>query len=327
MGAKIKMNELTTLTGFQVDYETPGEITIVNEEKLKELVDNVVTHYDNLVFNESNIVEAKEAKKDLSNLIKAIDEQRKAVKQAYTAPLATFEAKLKEYAAKAKTSSDMINRVIKDYDAAEKAERLEFIKSCVAQEAEENEIDAEGIVINESWANKGSFTTTGSLTKKVLKEITIAVQTAVTEKKRIIADKAVVTNYAKAVGLEVDGWADFVEKGQTAVDLIMQMDKTVKDRNERLEREKKQAETDAAIAKMEAEKAAELEAQQGEFIVNTETGEIVDDVAVGEPERQNNNVSDSISVKLKLTGTFENLMKVNDFINSLGIEVEELKEA
>jgi hypothetical protein len=321
------MNELTTLTGFQVDYETPGEIRIVNEEKLKELVDNVVTHYDNLVFNESNIAEAKEAKKDLSNLIKAIDEQRKAVKQAYTAPLATFESKLKEYAAKAKTSSDMINRVIKDYDAAEKAERLEFIKSCVAQEAKENGITADEFVINDSWANKGSFTTTGSLTKKVLKEITIAVQTAVTEKNRIIADKSVVTNYAKAVGLEVDGWADFVEKGQTAVDLIMQMDKTVKDRNERLEREKKQAETDAAIAKMEAEKAAELEAQQGEFIVNTETGEIVDDAVVDEPVRSNNNISDSISVTLKLTGTFGNLMKVNDFIISLGIEVKELKEA
>lgn len=306
--------DLTTQLEFNVDF-TPSEITINNEAELKNLVDATVKHYQTLVFTDDNIPEAKKAKADLNKVAKLLDEQRKSVKKEYNQPLEKFEEKINGYTSRIKLVSDGINESISSFEESEKNKRFEKLKETIEEIAPNYEIDPNDLEIKPAWLNKGNFTTKGELNKKTLEDVTFQMKQIAADNKRIENDKAIIGNYAKAVGLEPESWVAQIENGLFATDLMKQIDATVTAKREREERELKEQQAQA-----EYEQAMkELKERQIENnVIDQETGEILEE----SPELQRQEIEEFKTVELRLTGTHEQLTALNKFITGEGIKVE-----
>nr|DAR28357.1 MAG TPA: Protein of unknown function (DUF1351) [Caudoviricetes sp.] len=307
-------NDLTTQLEFKVDFK-PSEITINNETKLKELVDATISRYGSLVFTDDNIPEAKQAKADLNKVARLLDDQRKAVKKEYSKPLKEFETKINGYTNQIKLVSEGINESISTFEESEKAKRLDKLVSTIEEISPNYGIDSSELTINPSWLNKGNFTTKGELNKKTLEEVTFQMKQIADAKKRIESEKAIIGNYAKAVGLEPESWVAQIENGLFASDLMKQIDATVISKREREEQEEKDR-----LARIEYDEAMkELEEKQvNDKTINPETGEIVDEI----PSPASEEAERLTTVSLKLTSTHAQLSKLNDFIVDEGIKVE-----
>lgn len=306
--------DLTTQLEFNVDF-TPSQITINNEAKLKELVDATIARYGTLVFTDDNIPEAKQAKADLNKIAKLLDDQRKAVKKEYSKPLKDFETKINGYTNQIKLVSEGINESISTFEESEKAKRLDKLVSTIEEISPNYGIDSSELTINPSWLNKGNFTTKGELNKKTLEEVTFQMKQIADANKRIENDKAIIGNYAKAVGLEPESWVAQIENGLFASDLMKQIDATVAAKREREERELKEQQAQA-----EYEQAMkELKERQVENnVIDQETGEILEE----SPDLQRQEIEEFKTVELRLTGTHEQLSALNKFITGEGIKVE-----
>ncbi|MBF0015301.1 DUF1351 domain-containing protein [Enterococcus entomosocium] len=306
--------DLTTQLEFNVDF-TPSQITINNEAKLKELVDATIARYGTLVFTDDNIPEAKQAKADLNKVARLLDDQRKAVKKEYSKPLKEFETKINGYTNQIKLVSEGINESISTFEESEKAKRLDKLVSTIEEISPNYGIDSSELTINPSWLNKGNFTTKGELNKKTLEEVTFQMKQIADANKRIENDKAIIGNYAKAVGLEPESWVAQIENGLFASDLMKQIDATVVAKREREEREIKeqqaQAEYEQAMKELK-------ERQIDNNVIDQETGEILED----SPNIQHQEIEEFEIVELRLTGTHEQLTALNKFITGEGIKVE-----
>lgn len=307
-------NDLTTQLEFKVDFK-PSEITINNETKLKELVDATISRYGSLVFTDDNIPEAKQAKADLNKVARLLDDQRKAVKKEYSKPLKEFETKINGYTNQIKLVSEGINESISTFEESEKAKRLDKLVSTIEEISPNYGIDSSELTINPSWLNKGNFTTKGELNKKTLEEVIFQMKQIADANKRIESEKAIIGNYAKAVGLEPESWVAQIENGLFASDLMKQIDATVISKREREEQEEKDR-----LARIEYDKAMkELEEKQvKDKTINSETGEIVEEI----PSPASEEAERLTTVSLKLIGTHAQLSKLNDFIVDEGIKVE-----
>lgn len=322
------MNELTTDIKFNVDFK-PSEITIQNEKQLESIVAATVTHYSSLVFTDDNIPEAKEAKTKLNSIAKLLDEQRKEVKQSYSEPLKAFEAKINALRDQIKGISDNINVGISEYEEKQKELRSKKLTEALTEMGPNYEIDIAEVEIKPSWLNKGSFTAKGELTKKTLEEIVGTMALIAKENQRIKDDKVIIFNYAKAVGLDADGWAAWIDKGHTSAEVMKQIDQAVKDKKareeqERIAEEQRKAQEEAERkAKEEYEQAMKelRERQVDDKTINIETGEIIQE----DPELVRQEIEERQTVTLKLTGTHEQLSALNSFIVNEGIQVEVIK--
>lgn len=307
-------NDLTTQLEFKVDFK-PSEITINNETKLKELVDVTISRYGSLVFTDDNIPEAKQAKADLNKIAKLLDDQRKAVKKEYSKPLKEFETKINGYTNQIKLVSEGINESISAFEESEKAKRLDKLVSTIEEISPNYGIDSSELTINPSWLNKGNFTTKGGLNKKTLEEVIFQMKQIADANKRIESEKAIIGNYAKAVGLEPESWVAQIENGLFASELMKQIDATVAAKREREERELREQQ-----AQVEYEQAMKelKECQVDSNIIDQETGEILEE----SEDLQLQEIEESKTVELRLTGTHEQLTALNEFIIGEGIKVE-----
>lgn len=304
-------NELTTDLQFTVDF-TPSEISILNEEQLKKLVDQATSYYGSLQFSDDNIPEAKEARADLNKVFKILDDQRKTVKAQYNEPLKAFESKIKEYANQIKSVSDVINKSISDFEESEKQKRAVVLDSIIAEMAPNYELEPSDIEIKPSWLNATSYTKKGdNLVKKVLEEVATSMTLISNERKRVASEKAVITNYAKAVHLDPESWTHMIDFGRTAPEVMREMDKALVDRKAKEEREQEEQRNKAEYeAAMQALREQEVDGA----VIDTETGEIIEPIPFVEPLNQ--------TVRLKLTGSHEQLRALNQHIVALGIAVE-----
>lgn len=307
-------NDLTTQLEFKVDFK-PSEITINNETKLKELVDVTISRYGSLVFTDDNIPEAKQAKADLNKVAKLLDDQRKAVKKEYSKPLKEFETKINGYTNQIKLVSEGINESISAFEESEKAKRLDKLVSTIEEISPNYGIDSSELTINPSWLNKGNFTTKGELNKKTLEEVTFQMKQIADANKRFESEKAIIGNYAKAVGLEPESWVAQIENGLFASELMKQIDATVVAKREREERELREQQ---AQAEYEQAMKELRESQVDSNIIDQETGEILEE----SEDLHLQEIEESKTVELRLTGTHEQLTALNEFIIGEGIKVE-----
>ncbi len=319
------MNELTTDIKFNVDFK-PSEITIQNEKQLESLVAATVKHYSSLVFTDENIPEAKEAKTKLNGISKLLDDQRKEVKKSYSKPLTDFETKINGLRDRIQDVSDDINLGVSKYEEKQKQLREEKIKQTIDEMAPNYGIDIAAVEIKSTWLNKGSFTAKGELTKKVLEEIAGIMTLIAKENQRIKEDKLSVFNYAKAVGLDGEGWSAWIDKGHSVVEIMKEIDQAVKDKKAREEQERIAEEQ--RIEQEEADRKAKEEYEQemrklrertvDDKVIDTETGEIIQE----DTELTRQEIEDTQTYTLKVTGTHEQLSALNKFMGNEGIKVE-----
>lgn len=100
-----------------------------NYPELKKWIEDGLAKYKGVVYDETQIAEAKRDRASLRKLAEVIDSKRREMKTLYLQPYMEFEAQAKELVAMIKQQADEIDAQVKAYDDFRKQEKLEKIKA------------------------------------------------------------------------------------------------------------------------------------------------------------------------------------------------------
>lgn len=100
-----------------------------NREELEAAVRQKIASYENVVYTEDNMKQAKADRAELNNLVKAIEERRKMVKKIINEPYDAFEKELKEILALIQEPVGIIDRQVKAFEDQKKEEKKKNIRS------------------------------------------------------------------------------------------------------------------------------------------------------------------------------------------------------
>lgn len=257
-------NELAELK-FEASFK-PNEITIVNEEKLANLVEQVAAKYENMVFSDKTIKEAKEARADLNKSADQIEKARKNVKTDFEKPLQVFEAKMKKYSERIKKVSETIDKQVKSYEEKQKENRLAVIRKLIQEEADKARIDVSAIQLDKTWLNAGSFTPKGNPVKKVIEDIQGIARGIVDEINRIENEKLTVKNFAELADVDVIPYIAMVDRGISSEDIIETIKQAIEQKKKREEQEAEQKRQTAIQQAEEAKIAEQRQKEQQELV-------------------------------------------------------------
>lgn len=307
-------NEVQVLEKFEVDYQ-PSTIEIKNESALAEMVESTAKYYESLVFTDDNIPEAKKARADLNKIATLLDDQRKTVKRGYNEPLKSFEDKIKAYSNRIKSVGDGIKESIDEYEAEQVRIRMGKINQLVDEMLDSHQLvptDLAQLEIPKSWYTQSAFTKKGEPTKKTVEEVHGKLGYIALEKKRIAEAKSAVRDFAELSGLDPYAWENLIDQGLSSGEVIDRIKQAVEQKKaDEAEKERQRiakAEYDAAMKKIRQDS----QQQVGDHTVDIETGELIPDFEK-EPEKP------LMTFTLEVTGTFEALSEMNDFMKSNGI--------
>lgn len=99
-----------------------------NKEELETAVRQKIASYENVVYTEDNMKQAKADRAELNNLVKAIEERRKKVKKIINEPYDVFEAELKEVLALIQEPVSIIDKQVKAFEDQQKEEKKAKIR-------------------------------------------------------------------------------------------------------------------------------------------------------------------------------------------------------
>lgn len=100
-----------------------------NKEELEATVRHKIAAYQNVVYTEDNIKQAKADRAELNKLTKAIEERRKMVKKIINEPYNVFEAELKDILALIQEPVGIIDKQVKIFEDQQKEEKKKSIQS------------------------------------------------------------------------------------------------------------------------------------------------------------------------------------------------------
>jgi len=100
-----------------------------NREELEAAVRQKIAAYENVVYTEDNIKQAKADRVELNKLVIAIEERRKKVKKIINEPYETFEAELKEVLALIQEPVGIIDKQVKTFEDQQKEEKKAKIRA------------------------------------------------------------------------------------------------------------------------------------------------------------------------------------------------------
>lgn len=99
-----------------------------NREELEAAVRVKVASYQNVVYTEDNLKQAKADRAELNKLTDAIEERRKKVKNIIMEPYTTFEAEVKEVLELIKEPVSLIDAQVKAFEDQQKEEKKKSIR-------------------------------------------------------------------------------------------------------------------------------------------------------------------------------------------------------
>lgn len=99
-----------------------------NKEELEAAVRQKIASYENVVYTDDNMKQAKADRAELNKLTKAIEERRKMVKKIINEPYDVFEAELKDILALIRKPVGIIDKQVKAFEEQQKAEKKKSIQ-------------------------------------------------------------------------------------------------------------------------------------------------------------------------------------------------------
>lgn len=297
-----------------------------NKEELEEAVNAKIAAYENVVYSEENMKQAKEDRAELNKVSKAIDDCRKRVKNEVMKPYTDFENEIKLVLEKVKTTSNMIDSQIKSFEEQQKEEKKQKIRETYDKVIGDlQEIVPFEKIFDSKWLNVSC-----SLTK-AQKELKEKVQTISTDLETIDSIDSKYKLNAKDVYINTFNLSAALAENKRLVDL-----------EEKLEADKRRKEAEAAEEaerkRLEEERQkAEAEKKETEEAVKEEKNPGTEDQVpqpAQEPEAQNeatdNTVLDPFAEKkpevkryktrFSATGTREQLESLVQFMKDNNIE-------
>jgi DNA-binding transcriptional ArsR family regulator len=142
-----------------------------NFEQLKTELASRLEHYNSLVVTEDSIKDAKADKALLNKLREAIEDKRKEIKKAVSAPYAAFEVKVKELVALIDQPISAIDKQLDVYEQRRKAEKRSQIEAFWTENMPEGFPVAMDKLFDERWLNASIplKRATAELNEKILK--------------------------------------------------------------------------------------------------------------------------------------------------------------
>ena len=310
---------------FPIEF-TPAVISIGNFDEMKQKLIDYAATYKDIVITEQTFKDDKKVRSQMRSLKKQINDRRIAIKKDINKPLDEFENKVKELTTILDNVIDPIDKGIKFYDEAVKDKKKQHVIQLVTDLTEQNGLSVDAIQFNNKWLN------TTSTDNNVIEEVNGQIDAIKAEEARLDGERLIITNYAKAVGLDAAGWLAMVDDGKSAAEVMKLMDKAREEAKRKAaaeaERQKKQAEYDAAMAKLAEDKAKENMVEIAGHKVDPDTGEIIKPVSQeqSEAKRSYRAKPKIYNVLLKLnniTGPQSQMLK--DFLddNNVNYEVKE----
>lgn len=125
-----------------IEFKIRGDLAQVqdsvidaNFDELKLWLQNELAAYNTMVVTEDSIPEAKGYRANIRKISARIDDQRKAVKTAYTAPLKVFEDKCKELTGLCDQAANALDTQVKSYENARRERREAELRQVFEAEA------------------------------------------------------------------------------------------------------------------------------------------------------------------------------------------------
>lgn len=304
-------NEVETVSNeFSVTYK-PSELKINNFAELKAKVQNFSDQYKDLVATDESLAGAKSAKAELNKLVKAIDTERKRIKKEYNEPYNDFKLNIDDLQTILKQTIGPISEQIANIETQQRNERANKVRELINEMAPEYGINPDTIEIEHEWTNK-----TMSQTKliRTLKDGFTALKH---QQESLELNKKLVDEHCKTKGIDSSGWLSQIDQDTDIKQLLISIDRAVEDKARKEQQKKNEQEYEDAIRKSQQTKVEDK-------TVDQETGEIVD-----EEEAIDDDVPSQWTMAFRVTGDFDKLKLLNDFIikNNISNEmIEPLKE-
>lgn len=136
------------------DVQEQKAITF-NYEHLKNILSGKLEVYKNTIYTEDNISEAKADRAKLNKLSKALNDEKKRVKNELLKPYIDFETKVKELIGIVDEATITVDNQIKSFEEKDKQEKLEEI----IKYFDEKNVDYKGLIdfdkiFQNEWLNK-----------------------------------------------------------------------------------------------------------------------------------------------------------------------------
>lgn len=100
-----------------------------NYPEVKKWIADGLTRYKGVVYDETQIAEAKKDRANLNKLVQAIEAKRREMKQLYLQPYQNFEQEANELISMVKNQAAEIDAQVKAYDERRRQEKLDKIKA------------------------------------------------------------------------------------------------------------------------------------------------------------------------------------------------------
>ncbi len=137
---------------FQITKMQIPEIPEANFEELKKDLQEKVSKYENMIYNDNEIAQAKKDRADLNKLKKAINDKRIAMEKEYMQPFNEFKAKVNEILALLDKPILAIDTQVKNYEAQLAEAKKQWIEATFKQKCPFDWIKLEQIY-NSKWLN------------------------------------------------------------------------------------------------------------------------------------------------------------------------------
>lgn len=308
-------NELTTDLKVGVNFR-PSIIEIQNEESLQKFVEEKVTFYGSLVFSDENISEAKQSRTELNRIKNALGNERKKVKSEFQKPLIEFESKIKKYTNQLGLVVDGIKQDIDSYESKQTEIRLEKLFELLSEMMVSHNLtkeDLKDFEIDKSWYNTTAFTKKGEPTKKTIEAIHNKLGYLELQKQQILSSKQAVKEFAELSGLDPYAWENLIDQGFSTADVIEKIKQSIEQKRlDQEEKERQRIAREQYQAAM-AELARDQQTQINDSTIDIETGEILTE------KNPESTESKMMTFVLEITGSFESLASMNQFMKQNGI--------
>ena len=144
---------------FELKVQAPKNAPVIwNYDELKENLSTALADYQNRVYTEDMLAEAKSDRAKLNKLKDAIDAERISRKKEYMKPFETFENQAKELVDLINTASSGIKEQLDTFEQKREAEKKDHIESLFADIISNYDLAFITLdkIFNDKWLNKST---------------------------------------------------------------------------------------------------------------------------------------------------------------------------
>ena len=291
----MEKNELITFENNEYKLKiAPAKVDFDGYQDLKDKITKIASDWNNYVVTKDSYNSDKKTRAELNKLKSDLDSKRLEIVRKASDPINQFNDQLKDLAGMVKSAADHIGEGLKFFDDQARKAKHQQNLILLGTIAQEYGIALQKLEYDAKWDNKTASHSAIEESARKQFDVILQQENARKEAIKVIQDKA--ENYTKPSMVANPYINMLAYKGLP--DILKQMDS---DHDYLLKQAQKQAET----------KRKQLEAveQHGDKYINKNTGEVVDKI---------------YTIKLRLTGTKEQLTQLSKFIQDWGIKYEKV---